>query len=31
MRLLLDTHIFLWCILDDAKLSRKARAMILAA
>ncbi|MBA3602874.1 MAG: type II toxin-antitoxin system VapC family toxin [Parachlamydiaceae bacterium] len=31
MRLLLDTHIFLWCILDDAKLSKKAKAMIIDA
>ena len=28
MRILLDTNIFLWCILDDAKLSKKAKALI---
>lgn len=28
MRFLLDTHIFLWCINDDIKLSKKARALI---
>lgn len=31
MRLLLDTNIFLWCILDDIKLSKKVRDMILDA
>lgn len=31
MRLLLDTHVFLWCVLDDAKLSKKARTLILNA
>lgn len=28
MRILLDTNIFLWCILDDSKLTKKARALI---
>ncbi len=28
MRLLLDTHVFLWWILDDSRLSAKARALI---
>ncbi|MEA3642781.1 MAG: twitching motility protein PilT [Lamprobacter sp.] len=28
MRLLLDTHAFLWFILGDPKLSNKARALI---
>ncbi len=28
MRLLLDTNIFLWCILDDAKLTHNARQLI---
>ena len=28
MRILLDTNIFLWCILDDAKLNKKAKALI---
>lgn len=28
MRFLLDTHIFLWCINDDTKLSKKARLLI---
>jgi PIN domain nuclease of toxin-antitoxin system len=31
MRVLLDTNVFLWCILDDAKLSKKARTMIVDA
>lgn len=31
MRLLLDTHIFLWCVLDDVKLTKKARTMIVNA
>ncbi len=31
MRILLDTHIFLWCTMDDPQLSKKARAMILNA
>ncbi|MEQ1695035.1 MAG: type II toxin-antitoxin system VapC family toxin [Hyphomicrobiaceae bacterium] len=29
MRLLLDTHIALWALLDDPRLSREARALIL--
>ncbi|MBQ9015196.1 MAG: type II toxin-antitoxin system VapC family toxin [Firmicutes bacterium] len=28
MNLLLDTHVLLWTLIDDAKLSEKARAMI---
>ena len=31
MRILLDTHIFLWCIRDDLKLSKPARSKILHA
>lgn len=31
MRLLLDTNIFLWSILDDAKLSKNARTIIVNA
>lgn len=31
MRLLLDTHVYLWSIKDDQKLSGKARALILEA
>jgi PIN domain nuclease of toxin-antitoxin system len=31
MRLLLDTHIFLWLTVDDKRLSRHARRMILDA
>ncbi len=31
MRLLLDTHIFLWLTLDDPRLGREARQTILAA
>lgn len=31
MRLLLDTHIFLWCIKNDRKLSKATRAKILQA
>ena len=31
MRLLLDTNIFLWCVLDDARLSKKTREIILNA
>ncbi len=29
MRLLLDTHILLWALLDDARLPKEARALIL--
>jgi PIN domain nuclease of toxin-antitoxin system len=28
MRLLLDTHVFLWCVRDDKQLAKAARAMI---
>lgn len=31
MRLLLDTNIFLWCVLDDVKLTKKVREMIVNA
>ena len=31
MRLLLDTHVFLWCIKDDVKLSKSTRSKILHA
>jgi PIN domain nuclease of toxin-antitoxin system len=31
MRVLLDTHIFLWCLQDAHQLSKKARDMILTA
>lgn len=31
MRLLLDTHIFLWCIKDDAKLAKSVKSKILHA
>jgi PIN domain nuclease of toxin-antitoxin system len=31
MRLLLDTHIFLWCTMDDPRLTQKARTLILSA
>lgn len=31
MRLLLDTHIFLWCIRNDIKLSKSTRSKILHA
>ena len=31
MRLLLDTHIFLWCITDDKRLSKAAKAKIIHA
>lgn len=31
MRFLLDTHIYLWCINDDKRLSTKARELILQA
>ena len=31
MRLLLDTHVFLWCIKDDRRFSKKARAKVLNA
>jgi PIN domain nuclease of toxin-antitoxin system len=31
MRLLLDTHIFLWCIKNDRRLSKAARSKILSA
>jgi len=29
MKLLLDTHVFLWCAKDDKKLSKKAKSKIL--
>ena len=28
MRVLLDTHTFLWCAVDDAKLSRRAHSVV---
>jgi PIN domain nuclease of toxin-antitoxin system len=28
MRLLLDTHIYLWCLKDDSQLTKKARLLI---
>lgn len=31
MRLLIDTNIFLWCVLDDPKLTKKSREIILNA
>ncbi|QRR07663.1 type II toxin-antitoxin system VapC family toxin [Burkholderia sp. MS455] len=31
MRLLLDTHVFLWSVFDDRKLSKSARKLILDA
>jgi PIN domain nuclease of toxin-antitoxin system len=31
MRLLLDTHVFLWSVKDDRKLSKQARTLILDA
>ncbi|MBS0655288.1 MAG: type II toxin-antitoxin system VapC family toxin [Verrucomicrobia bacterium] len=31
MRILLDTNIFLWCIIDDAKLTKKAKDLIVEA
>lgn len=31
MQLLLDTHIFLWCITDDRRLSSTARSLIINA
>jgi PIN domain nuclease of toxin-antitoxin system len=31
MRLLLDTHVFLWCIKSDKRLSKQVRAKILQA
>jgi len=31
MRLLLDTHVFLWCVRDDRQLRRAARATIASA
>lgn len=31
MRLLLDTHIFIWCVKDDKNLSKKARKKIIDA
>ncbi len=31
MRLLLDTHIYLWCVKDDQKLSKIARSLIVEA
>lgn len=31
MRLLLDTHIYLWCVSNDKQLSKKARALIESA
>lgn len=31
MRLLLDTHVFLWWLQDNPKLSKKARSIIVAA
>lgn len=31
MRLLLDTHVYLWCLADSARLSRQARMQILRA
>ena len=31
MRLLLDTHVYLWCVKNDRRLSKKAHAMILDA
>lgn len=31
MRLLLDTHVYLWSVMDDPKLTRAARTLILEA
>jgi PIN domain nuclease of toxin-antitoxin system len=31
MRILLDTHVYLWCVNDDRKLSKAARAIIVSA
>ena len=31
MRLLLDTHVYLWCITNDRRLSQKAQSLILNA
>ncbi len=31
MRLLLDTHVYLWCVTDDRKLTKAARKLILDA
>ena len=31
MRLLLDTHVFLWSVMDDRKLTKAARKLILEA
>lgn len=31
MKILLDTHLYLWCINDDPQLSNKARSLILQA
>lgn len=31
MRLLLDTHVYLWSVMDDRKLTKAARALILEA
>ena len=31
MRILLDTHVFLWCLTDDKQLSKEARKRILDA
>ncbi len=28
MRILLDTNVFIWCVLDDAKLKQKTKALI---
>jgi len=31
MRLLLDTHVYLWSVMDDRKLTKAARKLILEA
>jgi PIN domain nuclease of toxin-antitoxin system len=31
MRLLLDTHVFLWCVKDDKRLTKAARALLASA
>jgi PIN domain nuclease of toxin-antitoxin system len=31
MRLLLDTHVFLWCVSDDRRLTKAARALLSGA
>jgi PIN domain nuclease of toxin-antitoxin system len=31
MRLLLDTHVYIWCVADNRKLSQRARTLILEA